>query len=198
MASEDTHAVGGETLQRTRNSLLWWRMRSMFVLALVAACGGDDGAPGPDAAASADTKVFVVRHAEATADPNDPGLTAAGQTRADNLAALLADDHLAAVYTSQYRRTKDTGTPAATGAGITVTVKTVGASTTAYAADLAATVMQNPTQKAVLIVGHSNTVPETVKALSGTTVPAIADTEYNRLYIVTLAADGPHLESTTY
>ena len=29
-------------------------------------------------------------------------------------------------------------------------------------------------------------------------VPAIAETEYNRLYIVTLAADGPHLESTTY
>ncbi|MEO7092427.1 MAG: phosphoglycerate mutase family protein, partial [Polyangiales bacterium] len=174
-------------------------MRLVFLLVLVAACGGDDGGePGPDAAVAAETKVFVVRHAEATTDPTDPGLTAAGQARADSLAAMLADDHLAAVYSSQYRRTKDTAMPAAAGAGLTVQVKMVGASSTAYAADLAATVMQNPSQHAVLIVGHSNTVPETVKALSGTAVPAIAETEYNRLYIVTLAADGPHLESTTY
>lgn len=175
-------------------------MRSMFlVLALVAACGGDDGGePGPDAAVTPVTKVYVVRHAETTADPNDPGLTAAGQTRAESLAAMLADDQLAAIYTSQYRRTKDTATPAATAAGIAVQVKTVGASSVAYATDLANAVKMNPSQQAVLIVGHSNTVPDTVKALSGTTVPAIAETEYNRLYIVTLAADGPHLESTTY
>ncbi len=175
-------------------------MRSMVLLmALVAACGGDDGGePGPDAAVTTtDTVVYVVRHAETTTDP-DPGLSAAGQARADSLAAMLADDHLAAVYTSQYRRTKDTGTPAASAAGIAVTVKTVGASSTAYATDLANTVKMNPSQHTVLIVGHSNTVPETVMALSGTAVPAIAETEYNKLFIVTIAADGPHLVSTTY
>lgn len=170
----------------------------MLLLALLAACGDDGGQPAPDAQAPVATKVFVVRHAEAAADSNDPGLTTAGQTRADSLAAMLADDHLAAVYASQFRRTKDTAMPAAAAAGIAVTVKTVGASIPAYGTDLANTVKANPTQQAVLIVGHSNTVPETVKALSGTTVPAIAETEYNRLYIITLAADGPHLESTTY
>lgn len=173
-------------------------VRSIFLVALVAACGGDDGAePGPDAAVTSDTVVYVVRHAETTTD-TDPGLTPAGQARAQSLVALLADDHLAAVYSSQYKRTKDTGMPAAAAAGITVTVKTVGASSTAYATDLANAVMLNPSQHTVLIVGHSNTVPDTVKALSGTAVPAIAETEYNRLFIVTLAADGPHLESTTY
>ena len=53
-------------------------------------------------------------------------------------------------------------------------------------------------KRAVLIVGHSNTVPATVQALSGTTVPPIAETEYDRLYTVTLDAAGAHLEMTTY
>ncbi len=42
----------------------------------------------------------------------------------------------------------------------------------------------------LLIVGHSNTVPGIVEALSGEAVPPIADDEYGRLYRVDLAADG--------
>jgi hypothetical protein len=37
-----------------------------------------------------------------------------------------------------------------------------------------------------LVVGHSDTVPEIVKLLGGGNVPPIGDSEYDRLFIVTL------------
>jgi hypothetical protein len=42
----------------------------------------------------------------------------------------------------------------------------------------------------VLIVGHSNTVPEIVGALSGQNVEPIPDSQFNRLYRVDIGADG--------
>lgn len=45
--------------------------------------------------------------------------------------------------------------------------------------------------EAVLVVGHSNTVPAIVAALSGHEVAPIDDDEYDRLYLVALPADGP-------
>jgi len=42
----------------------------------------------------------------------------------------------------------------------------------------------------VLVVGHSNTVPEIVKALSGITVPAITDAEYDHIFVVVIPATG--------
>lgn len=42
----------------------------------------------------------------------------------------------------------------------------------------------------VLIVGHSNTVPELIKALGGDIVPAIDDATYDDLFVVTLYAKG--------
>ena len=41
-----------------------------------------------------------------------------------------------------------------------------------------------------LIVGHSNTVPEIVQKLSGVTVPAIGEDEYDTVYIVTVPTFG--------
>ncbi|CAN5166706.1 hypothetical protein BH11MYX1_BH11MYX1_55170 [soil metagenome] len=52
--------------------------------------------------------------------------------------------------------------------------------------------------RAILVVGHSNTVPETVKALSGTTIAPIAETEYDRLYTVTLGDDGAIVDTSTH
>jgi hypothetical protein len=36
----------------------------------------------------------------------------------------------------------------------------------------------------VLIIGHSNTVPDIVRELSGERVPDIAETDYGTLYVV--------------
>ena len=145
--------------------------------------------PHPVASQSATTTTtfIIVRHAEkGTDDKKDPPLSDIGLLRAERLAARLADEPLVASYATDYRRTRQTAAPAAEAHGIMVTV---------YDAQLPATALVSQLRKAhmhgtVLLVGHSNTVPEIVAALSGTVVPAMADDEFDRLYRIDLKANG--------
>lgn len=142
--------------------------------------------PGPVANETV-TTFIVVRHAEkGTDDKKDPSLSAVGLLRAERLAARLAYELLVAAYATDYRRTRQTAGPAAKERGIAVSV---------YDAQLPATALALQLRKAhtrgtVLVVGHSNTVPEIVAALSGTVVPAIADDEFDRIYRIDIRADG--------
>ena len=57
------------------------------------------------------------------------------------------------------------------------------------AADLDAlhdNVMESHRGEVIVIVGHSNTVPELIRLFSGTEVPAIPEDEYANLYVVTI------------
>ena len=47
-----------------------------------------------------------------------------------------------------------------------------------------------PLATPVLVVGHSNTVPELVRLLGGAVVAPVGDNEYDRLYQLIVAADG--------
>ena len=60
--------------------------------------------------------LFIVRHAEKAAAPkDDPPLTKAGRARAQELARVLGDVPLKAVYATEFERTvKPTPTPSAT------------------------------------------------------------------------------------
>ncbi|MSO50662.1 MAG: hypothetical protein EXQ49_12330 [Acidobacteria bacterium] len=135
--------------------------------------------------------VIVVRHAERaddgaspgtsmTASP-DPELSAAGKARAQKLAAMLGDAGITAIYTTEYKRTKDTAAPLAAKVGVPAEV--------VLARDAAALIAKIKSHKtgAVLVVGHSNTVPAIVKALGGSAV-TMADDEYDSMYFV--AANG--------
>jgi phosphohistidine phosphatase SixA len=138
------------------------------------------------------TTVVVVRHAEkSTDDPRDPTLSAAGQERARALSAVLKNAGVSDIYTTQYKRTRQTAEPFAQQFGIAITEKPANAANSAtYARDLAQEILTKSTGKGVLVVGHSNTVPEIVKALSGTAVPAITDPEYDHIFIVVIPASG--------
>ena len=139
------------------------------------------------AVAHAQKMVILVRHAE-RADggtppagmkgPADPLLSAAGEARAQKLAAMLAESGVTAIYTTEFHRTKDTAKPLA--AKLAVTAQTLPAD------DLAGLVGKikgaKPTD-VVFIVGHSNTVPDVIKQLGGPGVK-IADNEYDNLFIV--------------
>jgi broad specificity phosphatase PhoE len=130
---------------------------------------------------------IVVRHAEkATDDPEDPPLTAAGHERAARLAALLGAEPITAVYVTEFRRTQQTALPTANQHHIQAThYFSKGPSV-----ELAAQWLRRHRQGTVLIVGHSNTVPDIVSALSGQNVEPIPDDQFNRLYRVDIGADG--------
>lgn len=141
-------------------------------------------------AADGDTLVVVVRHAEkATDDPRDPSLSAAGQQRAAALAEVLATSPPAHVYATQYRRTQLTAAPAARLAGAEIEVLAAGADSAADAERLKADLLGRWRGRTVLVVGHSNTVPGLVQALSGESVAALADSDYDRLYLIVIGAD---------
>ena len=181
-----------------------YALAAIALCASIGACSGDDGASSPDAASpdvavAADTVVYVVRHAETAGAGTDPMLSPAGLARAQALATQLAGAHVVAIYTSQYHRTHDTAIPTSMASGIGIVDRVVdGTNAATYGTELAALANAQRGKGDVLIVGHSNTVPDTVRALANVTIPAIADTEYNRLYAITLAGDGPHLVSSTY
>ena len=142
--------------------------------------------------AQSSTVVIVVRHAEkATDDPRDPILDEAGQARAQALAKALEQTGLDAAYSTQYRRTRLTAGPAAKAAGIDVQVRPIdGGNAVTYAADLARELRALPAGSTVLVVGHSNTVPGLVQAISGQAAADMPETEYDRFTVVTLDADG--------
>lgn len=160
-------------------------IRSLIVASVLAF------APAIAPAQSPSTTVIIVRHAEAVPDAGrDPVLSEAGIVRAKALAASLAGADVAAVYSTQYQRTRLTGEPAAAAAGLTVTVLPIEGATEAYASALAARVLSTHAGRTVLIVGHSNTVPALVKAFSSAVEGEIAHDTYDLMFVVTAESPG--------
>lgn len=141
-------------------------------------------------------RFIVVRHAEKTDDGSrDPALNAKGLARAQALREALAGEPLRAAYATDFRRTRETAQPAAQAHG--VEVETYDADQPA--ADFAAQLRQRHAGGAVLVVGHSNTVPGILAALCECEAPPLDETEYDRLSIVELAADrAPRLVQRRY
>ena len=134
------------------------------------------------------TTFVIVRHAEkATDDPRDPSLSEAGRARAQALVRVLADEPLTATYATQYRRTQQTAAPTASAHGINVSTYEAALPAAQLAMQLRAT---HATGGAVLVVGHSNTVPDIAASLSGQSTDAMPESEFDRLYRVRIGADG--------
>jgi broad specificity phosphatase PhoE len=155
----------------------------VFLVVGVAACS----TTASTAPADATTTFILVRHAEkGTDDARDPSLNDAGRARAVRLTRLLSDEPLTAVYATAYRRTQQTAQPVADGHGIVVTTYDAKTSDSAFASQLRAAHARGT----VLVVGHSNTVPGIVAALSGTAVDAIQDDQFDRTYRISIGPDG--------
>lgn len=135
------------------------------------------------------TTIFLVRHAEkVTADPadKDPLLTEKGQKRALALAKKLKRIKLAAIYSTDFQRTKLTAHPTALKNDLFVKIYDPK-----NLKDLAKGILEIHKGKNVLIVGHSNTVLETIEALGGKRpITAINDQEYDYFFTVKVATDG--------
>ena len=133
------------------------------------------------AAADRPQIVVLVRHAErADAPAGDVTLNDAGQSRADELAAALAEARIDTIVTTQFRRTRDTAAPLARALNITPRVVEAGRDTAAHVSAVVAEVRDGGT--AVLVVGHSNTVPAIISALGGPAMGELCEFEYSNLF----------------
>jgi phosphohistidine phosphatase SixA len=126
------------------------------------------------------TTVILVRHAEKMSEPvDDPGLSSPGTVRARALAGWLEDSGIEHIYVSQYLRTKETAIPIAETTG--AFVHELPAADIDGLVDILRTDHRGQT---MLVIGHSNTVPEIVRGLGGE-LSDIDESDYSRLIIVT-------------
>jgi phosphohistidine phosphatase SixA len=161
--------------------------------------------------------LILVRHADKAAEPqDDPPLTAAGEKRAQDLAAALRNAGVTAIITTQLRRTRETALPLATTLGLKPEVIIVAkgalvsdpaahpelvqeakAQRRAYIKELDA-VVRRFFGGTVLVVGHDWSVPGLIASLGGPQLPNICASVYDSLFVLTSAGKKTNLIRARY
>jgi broad specificity phosphatase PhoE len=136
--------------------------------------------------------VILVRHAEKAGEEGDPSLTEAGRERARVLAALLADTGLDAIYTTTWKRNRETAAPVETATGLRALALSTNQGADAHVVELIQRLRggRHAGQK-VLCVEHSNTIPLLLGKLGVAEVPEAA--EYSQLFLITFDAGTPRV-----
>ena len=132
------------------------------------------------------TTIILVRHAEkGTAPADNPSLTEAGKARATELVRVVGMSDIKAVYSSQYARTRETAEFVAQ--HFSIPVQQVDAAKTN---DLVSDILSRHAGETVLVVGHSNTLPEIVQAFGGPAIADPEDNEYDNLLVLFVSSPG--------
>lgn len=139
------------------------------LLALVAAACATNSEP-------AAPSYYVMRHLQKS-DGQDPMLSDEGARNAQRLASWFADDRPRAIYVSTTRRARETAAPLAARFGLALREYDPR--------DTPALVARARAERGtVLIVGHSNTVPEIVAQLGGARPADLAESDYGDIFRV--------------
>jgi 2,3-bisphosphoglycerate-dependent phosphoglycerate mutase len=129
------------------------------------------------------TTIYLIRHAEKVDSSENPDLSTFGLERAAHWGEIFSDIPFDAIYSTHFTRTKETATPTATNKKIDITLyDTKNIDFQKFKTDNIG--------KTVLVVGHSNTIPDFVnKLINQNLYPNIEDTTFGNLYIVALNGD---------
>jgi len=119
--------------------------------------------------------IYVMRHLHTPGGATDPDLTADGQRYARLLVDRLAQDAPAVIYVSATKRAQQTAAPLAARLAITPKVYDPADTPGLVAAVLAET-------GTVLVVGHSNTVPDIVERLGGARPAPLAHEDFGDVW----------------
>jgi broad specificity phosphatase PhoE len=124
--------------------------------------------------------IFFVRHAEkASTGGDDMDLSEIGRARAESLATALKDAEISAIYTTEFKRTRQTAAPLAKALHLEPAIISSKDRATLIA-------KLQASSGNVLVVGHSNTIPDIIKALGITTPVTIADADYDNFFALIL------------
>jgi 2,3-bisphosphoglycerate-dependent phosphoglycerate mutase len=124
------------------------------------------------------TTFLIVRHADRNGSQD--ALSAAGLARAQEVIHTAEKAGVVAIYRSDTNRARDTAAPLAAALGLTPIVYPAN--------DTAALVNQifsDHRGSTVVVVGHSNTVPQIIAAAGGPSLANIDDLEFDNLFILT-------------
>jgi broad specificity phosphatase PhoE len=146
-----------------------FRPLAALLLLALAACA--TAAPEPAA-----PSWYVMRHLQKAEGP-DPALSAEGQANAQRLIAFFAADPPRAIYVSTTRRARETAGPLAAKLGATVR-EYDPADTPGLVARVKAEA------GTVLVVGHSNTVPDIVARLGGARPAPLGEGDFGDIFRV--------------
>lgn len=126
--------------------------------------------------------VLLVRHADKAAEPGeDPGLTAAGQARAQALVEALRGQAIGTVITTPFLRTRSTARPLVEQRGLKpIEIRSV--------ADTVAAIRQQT--GVVLVVGHSNTLPRIAAGLGVAEQKDLCDQRFSEIWVMPRQAEG--------
>ncbi len=123
------------------------------------------------------TTYYIVRHAEKLR-PDADVLSEAGVVRAGVLRDLLLDKGIDTIYHSEKLRSSQTASPLANAQSIQIVVYL----TTLHDAFISR--LSAVKNKQVLVVSHSNLVPELVLRLANRPMQDIPETDFDNLYII--------------
>ncbi len=135
----------------------------------------------------ATTTIIFVRHAEQTSHEDaDPSLSEAGQRRVAELTRQLADADVVAgidaIYSTALKRATETAEPLAQRLGLPINIYD-GADTETVLTEI----LKAHKGQIILLVGHSNTVPELIGNLGASKkVPPIERGEFDNIYIISI------------
>ncbi len=124
------------------------------------------------------TQVIIVRHAEKASNDGDPELSTAGKKRAQDLARAVRHVRFNAILATPLKRTRSTAEPVAQREALPIQAVALGSE---HVKSVASEIRKREGET-LLVVGHSNTVPEIIKALGG---PAfrLTESDYDNLFV---------------
>ena len=142
------------------------------------------------------SKYYIVRHGERLNNTDTTSLSPQGHQRAIALKDLLLNKKIDYIYASKFKRTQQTAQPLAEVLGKPIII---------YSPDTTEAVaerLERYSGSNILVVGHSDNIPEFVHVLAHESISPIPVDDFDNLYIVEVQRNlgwiSRDLTSTTY
>lgn len=177
---------------------IYFRMKTYLLLLLTLLLSVDLPAQTIDLPEQRDETILIfTRHAEKEVNAgSDPSLNEKGLQRSMKLLSLLKDfDTIDAIYSTDYKRTKETAKPTSDYFELPIMIYNPR--------ELDAfkdKILEGHRSEIILIVGHSNTTPALVNLVMGEQIlKQFSEDDYSNLLVVKIKeGEFPELEKLTY